>query len=62
MHICGHNASRMISPITQAVVSEDGRGTSARIETVEAGARGDAVSRAERRCPLLAAKRKLFSF
>jgi hypothetical protein len=39
MQICGHNASRMVSPITLAVVSEDGRGTSARIEIVEA-ARG----------------------
>ena len=37
MQICGHNASRMVSPITLAVVSEDGRGTSARIEIVEAG-------------------------
>jgi hypothetical protein len=36
MQICGHNASRMVSPITLAVVSEDGRGTSARIEIVEA--------------------------
>jgi hypothetical protein len=39
MQICGHNASRVVSPITLAVVSEDGRGTSARIEIVEA-ARG----------------------
>jgi hypothetical protein len=39
MQICGHYASRMVSPITLAVVSEDGRGTSARIEIVEA-ARG----------------------
>src|SRR5258706_14568853 len=39
MQICGHNASRMVSPITLAVVSEDGRGKSARIEIVEA-ARG----------------------
>src|SRR6266481_6019188 len=39
MQICGHNASRVVSPITLAVVSEDGRGTSARLEIVEA-ARG----------------------
>jgi hypothetical protein len=39
MQICGHNASRIVSPITLAVFSEDGRGTSARIEIVEA-ARG----------------------
>ena len=31
--VCGHNAGRMVSPITVAVVSEkDGRGRSARIE------------------------------
>jgi hypothetical protein len=34
--ICGHNASRMVSPITVAVVAEDGRGRSAKIEIVAA--------------------------
>ena len=35
--ICGHNADRMVSPITLAVVSEvDGRGKSAKIEIVAA--------------------------
>jgi hypothetical protein len=36
--ICGHNPGRLASPITVTVVSEDGRGTSARIEIVKAGA------------------------
>ena len=35
--ICGHNADRVVSPITLAVVSEgDGRGTSAKVEIVAA--------------------------
>jgi hypothetical protein len=37
--ICGHNAGRMVSPITVAVVAEDGRGTSAKIEIIEAARR-----------------------
>lgn len=35
-HICGHNPSRMASPIVVTVVGEYGSGTSARIEIIEA--------------------------
>ena len=30
--VCSHNAGRMVSPITVAVVAEDARGSSAKIE------------------------------
>jgi hypothetical protein len=40
--ICGHNPSRMESPITLAVVAGDGRGTSG-ADRDRGGARGDAI-------------------